>query len=218
MCRFIAVLSPKPISLEPYLEMLKEQARNGKRNPHPDGFGYWILGDKEWYYRSASPVWEFVGSLPKGRVAMLHARKRGNRGAPVSITNVHPFLCKNSVFMHNGFIDIPPRDDACGATDSESFFLTLLEMGIEEGVKDVIKRFPIVSANFVMWHQGRMIIFRYARKMEDYFTIWFKKGETLVISTEGGGEGWVEVKNGEMWIIDKNLEFEIRCIFPEMCR
>ncbi len=217
MCRFVAVLSMKDIDLEPHLDFLKYQAKNGKRAPHKDGFGYWILSENgEHYYRSTIPAWEHAGSLPKGSVAFFHARKRGLHGAPVSILNVHPFIKNGAVFMHNGLLKIDRHPMALGDTDTESFFLKILEEGIDNTLKSLEKK-SYTSLNFVMWDRARLIIFRAAKRLKNYFTIFIKKEESRIIISTEGDESWREIKNGEMIIIQRDLSFETRCIFQDMC-
>ncbi len=218
MCRFVAVISKDDINLEPYLNFLKLQAKEGKRAPHGDGFGFWILSDNgEHYYRTTMPAWKYRGSLPEGKIAFLHARKRGLEGAPISILNVHPFLYDGRVFMHNGSLKIEKHPKALGNTDTESFFLKLMDLGLEKALQNVKKRGNFSSLNFVMWDGGKIIIFRAARRRENYFTIYIKRdGNKIIVSTEGD-DSWEEVKNGEMVIIHRDLSSETRCIFRDMC-
>jgi glutamine amidotransferase len=218
MCRFVAVISKEDIDLERYLELLKVQSSEGKRGPHRDGFGFWILSDGgEHYYRTTLPAWEFAGYIPEGHIAFFHARKRGLKGAPVDISNVHPFIKDGYVFMHNGSVKIKKHPKSIGSTDSESFFLTLLEKGIEVGLNYIRDNFSFTSLNFVMWDGNKMIIFRLAKIMKNYFTIFMKEeSERIIISTEGD-TSWKEIGNGEMVIIHRDLSSETRCIFPDMC-
>ena len=219
MCRFVAVISRRDIPLKEYMELLKHQAREGKRGPHKDGFGFWILSKRgEHHYRSTLPAWEFVGDLPSGHVAFLHARKKGLTGAPVDISNVHPFIRNGYVFMHNGAVNVKRHPKSIGTTDTESFFLTLLDMGLDKGLKHIVENFSFMSLNFVMWDGKNVIALHQAKRMMNYFTIFMKKEDDKIIISTEGDESWYEVKNGEMIIIHPNLSFETRCIFPDMCR
>ncbi len=219
MCRFVAVLSSEDINLREYFNFLKKQALEGKRAPHRDGFGYWILSKNgEHYYRTTLPAWNFKGALPKGHVAFFHARKRGKTGAPVEIDNVHPFIRRGSVFMHNGTLHIHKHPRAVGDTDTESFFLTLLDHGIEEGLKSIVENEEFTSLNFVMYRGEDLYIFRLAIKAESYYSIFIKENSSeIVISTEEMGAGFRKMRNGEMLIISKDLKVDSYCIFPDMC-
>ncbi len=218
MCRFVAVISKQNTDLNPYLDFLKIQAKEGKRAPHGDGFGFWILSDDgEHYYRTTAPAWKYHGSIPKGRIAFFHARKKGRNGAPISILNVHPFLYDGKVFMHNGSLKIDKHPRALGGTDTESFFLNLADVGLEKGLEKIRKMENFTSLNLVMWDGENTIIFRAARKRENYFTIYMKKeNDKIIVSTEGD-DSWIKLKNGEMIIIHKDLSSEAHCIFPDMC-
>lgn len=220
MCRFLALISKEDINLRDYLNFLKKQAEEGKRAPHRDGFGYWILSEKgEYYYRTTIPAWEFEGTLPKGHIAFFHARKRGKTGAPVGLLNVHPFIHRDTVFMHNGILSVEKHPRALGDTDTESFFLTLLDIGIEEGLKHIVENEKFTSLNFVMYKEGKIHIFRLASKLQDYFTIFLREDENkIVISTEKMDVNWREVQNGEMITILENLKIRSNCVFPDMCR
>jgi len=218
MCRFVAVISKQDINLDPYLALLKNQARKGKRSPHKDGFGFWILSTKgEYYYKSTLPAWDFLGSLPSGYVAFFHARKRGLKGAPVNLSNVHPFLRDGHTFMHNGLVNIDWHPRSIGMTDTESFFLTLLEKGLEKGLRYVRENFSFRSLNFVMWDGKNVIVFRLAKSMKSYFTVFMKKVDDRVIISTEGDESWYKIRNGEMIIIHNDLSFETHCIFPDTC-
>jgi glutamine amidotransferase len=218
MCRFVAVIARENMEMRKYLEFLKRQASNGKRSPHGDGFGYWILGDSEYFYHSTTPVWKHTIPIPNGRIAFLHARKRGKTGAPIEINNVHPFIYQGSVFMHNGIVDMPRHPKASGTTDTESYFLTLLDMGIERGLKYIAKYHEFSSLNFVMYKNEEIHIFRLANKLPDYFTIFIKESEKhILISTESDGSEWREVKNGELIRISNELNIHSNCIFPDRC-
>ena len=218
MCRFVAVISKEDMPLQPYFSFLLEQAKNGKRAPHPDGFGFWIKSRKgEYAYKSTLPIWENDITIPNGKIGFFHARKRGEKGADVDIKNVHPFI-REGVFIHNGFLNIPKHPMAIGNTDTESFFLTLLEYGVKEGVKRIIKNYDFKSLNFVMYYKEKLYVLRLAKKLQDYFTIFIKRdNEKIVISTEKYNNSWEEVKNGELWIINLGLEIEKSCICQDMC-
>ncbi len=219
MCRFVAVIATNDIPLEPYLNFLKYQAEYGKRSPHGDGFGYWIKAkDGEYYYRTTVPVWKTTLSITKGYLAFFHARKRGESGAPVNINNVHPFVHEGAVFMHNGIVEFEKHPKAIGTTDTESFFLTLLDMNVLRGLKHIVITHPFESLNFVMYKDEKIYIFRYAKVRKNYFTLFIKKEEDrIIISTEKNEDSWREVKNGELITIVPELKLSSSCIFPDMC-
>ncbi len=220
MCRFVAVISKNNTDFKKYFKFLLMQAKNGKRSPHPDGFGYWIKSENgEYLYKSTSPIWDNEIKLPLGIIGFFHARKRGEAGAEVNLVNVHPFVRDGAVFMHNGLLDIPRNPAAIGNTDTESFFIELLDKGPIDGVKDMIEKYDFKSLNFVMYYRDVLYVFRGAKTLQGYFTIFIKMEEDkIVISTEKDDDSWIEVRNGEMWLIDQGLHSEKFCISQDMCR
>ena len=218
MCRFVAVISKDDIPLQPYFSFLLMQAKKGKRAPHPDGFGFWIKSDGEYIYKSTLPIWENNISVSHGKIGFFHARKRGESGAKVDIRNVHPFI-HSGVFMHNGILSIPKHPKAIGDTDTESFFLTLLEYGIKEGIEKVIANYKFKSLNFVMYYKEKIYVLRLARELQDYFTIFLKRERNkIIISTEKDEREWEEIGNGELWVINPGLQIEKFCVYQDICR
>jgi len=218
MCRFVAVISREDIPLQQYFSFLFTQAKSGKRAPHPDGFGFWIKSSRgDYVYKSTLPIWENDVAVPEGKIGFFHARKRGEKGARVDIRNVHPFV-RDGVFMHNGILNIPRHPRAIGNTDTESFFLTLLDYGVQEGIEKVMQNYEFKSLNFVMYYKEKIYVFRAAKKLQDYFTIFLKREkDRIIISTEKDNGSWEEVGNGELWIINPELQIEKSCVYRDMC-
>ncbi len=218
MCRFVAVISKDDIPLQPYFSFLLNQAKNGKRAPHPDGFGFWIKSsDGNYIYKSTLPIWENNVTVPNGKIGFFHARKMGESGAKVDIRNVHPFV-RDGVFMHNGVLSIPKNPKAIGDTDTESFFLTLLDYGVKEGIEKIIGNYDFKSLNFVMYYKEKIYVLRLAKEMQEYFTIFIKReGERIIISTEKDEEEWEEVENGKLWVINPDLHIKKFCVYQDMC-
>ena len=213
MCRFMAVISTKSFDPEPYIKELERQAESGKNSPHGDSWGLWLKTDNyEILHRETSPIWDRKIKFPEGRILLAHARKKGEKGAEVSLKNTHPFLRGNAVFMHNGVVKIKKHLYAQGNTDSESYFLHLLDMGILSGVRYVAENYKFISLNCVIYRDGKIYVVRVTPKNDKYHTIFLKKEESrIAISTEGDG---VLVPNGKALIIDENLKIEERNIFP----
>ncbi len=207
MCRFVAVISKKPFETAEYINMLKHQARYGKRAPHKDGWGAYIRKENgDILHKETVPVWLSSATFPRSYILMAHARKKG-RGAKVAICNTHPFVCGDAVFMHNGVIKIVKHPLAKGDTDSESAFLTLLSSDLDE-FKKRLKTFAETheyrALNFVMLYDAKLIVVRSANANADYYSIYFKReGDKIVISTElEHGEA---MKNHTGMVIDENL-------------
>ncbi|MCD6276424.1 MAG: class II glutamine amidotransferase [Thermoplasmata archaeon] len=214
MCRFIAVMSSNPFDPEPYLTELEKQARYGKNSPHGDGWGIWLKDDKrEILHKEIVPIWESDFKFPYAKIMIAHARKKGREGARKSLLNTHPFIKNNSVFIHNGMVKLERHLYSVGETDSESYFLYLLDMGLLRGLQFISENYFFTSLNSVLYKDRKMYVIRLTRKMEDYYTIFIKKEDgKIIITTEGDGK---MIPNNTVAIINKNLKISYRRIFQD---
>ncbi len=214
MCRFIAVVSEEEFDPAPYVEEVERMAREGKRPQHKDGWGIWIKNGKaEYLHKETLPIWERkVRNFPRANILFVHARKRGN-GARVALENTHPFVSNGAVFMHNGTIDIS-HEESCGETDSEKFFMNILHRGLWNVLCE-IEKYSFKSVNSVLYLNGKVYGIRYAKAMEDYYSLYLRREDgRIVLSTEGPGE---EVKNKSVVSIDYG-EYEVLPFCPGMFR
>jgi glutamine amidotransferase len=203
--------------------MLKNMAKNGMRAEHGDGWGLWALAESgiEVYHRETKAIWKSnISGFPEFRILFAHARKRGNRGAKVAIENTHPFLYRGAVFMHNGFININ-SDESCmqctaGGTDSERFFVKIMQDGLESAIAG-LRDIEVSAANFVMYLDGKVYVMRYARESEDYYSIYMDvRKDLIVLATEGPGE---KLPNYHVAVIDaETFEIEYRRVFQDTFR
>ena len=142
MCDFIVVNQSKPFRIDEYLaEVVK---RRKALSEDEDGWGVFFEDDSDWVvvkepqaaWRSPFFLWfEKKKFGVKSKTLIIHVRKATH--GSVSWQNTHPFIAevdgKKYVFAHKGdvskFIEnvelkkFKPR----GETDSEKFFLYLLE-------------------------------------------------------------------------------------------
>ncbi len=163
MCRILASISKKPISLEPFLIShrcsLLSQSTANKEKLQKDGWGIaWF--DGSWHLeKSQNPVFEEKEALrtmasEKYSLFIAHIRKASNpMNLPVeelrAYENTQPFSYRNFVFAHNGQINHPDRvkesmgewaDMVKGINDSEVYFWLLMKYIHEKGdVVDAIK-------------------------------------------------------------------------------
>lgn len=120
MCRMVIYKGPRiPLSrlvMDPPHSLVKQgsEAKEMLAGPlNADGFGVsWYeteLGRTPALYRNTNPIWTDpnVSTLfPRIASHLFFAHVRAaSDGMPVSITNTHPFVVKQFMFMHNGFID-----------------------------------------------------------------------------------------------------------------
>lgn len=215
MCRFIAVVSREPFDPSPYIQEVEKMARYGRRAEHGDGWGVWIKNDEYQYlHKETLPIWKrTVQNFPEAKILFVHARKKG-RGAEIALENTHPFLSKGAVFMHNGLIEIS-HEESCGETDSERLFMNILHRGLWNVLCE-IEKYEFTSVNSVLYNRGKIYAIRYAKKDEDYYTLYIRReGDRVVISTEGPGE---EIENGTVLSMDEDGHFEVLPFCPNMFR
>ena len=156
MCRWAAYLG-EPLFLEEIvsapchsLVAQSHHAREGKTATNGDGFGVAWYGERAepGLYRDILPAWSdpnlrsLAGQI---RSPLFLAHVRASTGGATSRANCHPFAQGRWSFMHNGqigcFDAIRRRlegglSDALyaarqGTTDSELFFLLMLDEGLE---------------------------------------------------------------------------------------
>ena len=213
MCRFIGVIGKNEFDVEEYISMMVDIAKNGKRSPHGDGWGLWLKNDNfELLHKETVPIWERrTGKFPKAKILFLHARKRGGNGE-ISLMNTHPFIKKNAVFMHNGLINIEHPCSA-GTTDSENMFLYILDAGLFNFLCNV-EKYEFSSINSLLYMDEKLYAIRYAKKMENYYTIFIKrKKDKIILSTDLDGE---EIENKSVVIINNSLEISKHRICQDM--
>lgn len=157
MCRWIAYRG-QPLYLDELLlkpaNSLIDQSlgcRQGATRTNGDGFGIgWYDSKPEpGLYREILPAWNdcnlkaLAAQICSG---LFFAHVRASTGTETARRNCHPFAYENWLFMHNGKIggyDLCRRklesllDDGLfaarmGSTDSELFFLLLIQNGLQE--------------------------------------------------------------------------------------
>lgn len=96
-----------------YTPKFKENPRNF--NIHGDGFGFWGINrdDRdEFYYKVEKPIWqdrnlEYLLVNRKFHFLISHIRAvHPFSSSTISYNNCHPFVYKDYVFIHNGFMNL----------------------------------------------------------------------------------------------------------------
>ena len=156
MCRWQSYCGPAiyldQLSYEPEHSLIDQSmhAFESKSAINADGVGVGWYGDRDipGIYRQIQPAWNDNNLRNLSHhvsASLFFAHVRASTGTAVSISNCHPFVHGNWMFMHNGSIShfaqirrdmeagIP--DDAygqrLGTTDSEAFFLMMFANGLE---------------------------------------------------------------------------------------
>jgi predicted glutamine amidotransferase len=225
MCRMLACLTADGIS-ESLITDFRRLSHDGKVPPraapgHTSGWGAFAsdFGSSTLHYRSSrdasdDPSFDAVrramANLSGPKSIMIHLRK-ASIGKPQS-SNSHPFVIDGRAFMHNGSIRglskiFSASRKPLGQTDSEKFFLLLLDSlegrGMSEALAVTIPRLEALdysSLTFVMQDGHSMYAYRHFSRYEDYYTLYYSKsGRSIVFSSERlPGLEWNLIGNREL--------------------
>lgn len=204
MCRMVAVQSKSSVKAD-WLLAFEPLAVHGKLRcdmsvpGHGDGWGmvsYFKENFPEYLAREPHSETEDSEVYKKGaqfleqskaKVAMIHFRKI-SVGQP-AISNTHPFLYKQWSFCHNGtiydsekisLVSLKPS----GSTDSERFFLYLMEhldpqnhlKSIKKSVQQIKKNFKYTSLTFLLTDGKTIYAYRDCDpQYDDYYTLYNAK-------------------------------------------
>lgn len=248
MCRLTAYIGPQipleNIVVKPRhsLVVQSREASESKTTVNGDGFGLaWYQGHAEpGLYREVLPAWSdsnlsSLCRLVQSRLFLAHVR--ASTMSESIRTNCHPFTYKQWSFMHNGQIghfDQLKREleaslsdnlyqERRGTTDSEMFFLLLLNAGLEEhphqAIRAVINRLievsraenqqPFLRLSCVFSDGDTLYGFRYATDQFSptlYLSRTLDNGGTCLASEplEGDIHNWEAIKCGTFVKISLN--------------
>jgi predicted glutamine amidotransferase len=175
----------------------------------------------------------------KSKAALLHLRW-ATAGMAVNENNTHPFTYQDISFIHNGSITPPTALDplidkkylslAKGSTDSERYFLFLLTQiekhgfveGVKSGLSYIKNNCTYSSINMMIQNDQSFVaaciynqdkIPDRFKDQPDYYHLKYttKDNQVVVASSGWNQEGWQEIPNGSVLVVDgvgqkQNLE------------
>ncbi len=199
MCRMAAFSSERTVDIKPYFDHLQRMAKEGKKSPHPHGWGMFCVGGgKVIYHRSEKAAFEDEPPIFRANLCIMHARK-ASPGTKVWPYAVHPFLFmkdgKIFALAHNGSLDLAEeeKERLIFGVDTE----ILLERMAEGWFEGLVKLAGRASSLTTLVSDGEKLwAFRCCTKSCDYYTLFLREEEGIVvISSEGEGR---ELRNGEL--------------------
>jgi predicted glutamine amidotransferase len=164
--------------------------------------------------------------------SLLHFRW-ATSGLSVKTENAHPFVLGEYSFIHNGAVNPPDVLDkfispqylekATGTTDSEKYFLLVVQevekLGLIDGIKEALKiikgNADYSSINAMLLTPEKLIVVnehenskRPSDQPEDYYELKFKEGsEGVVVASSGWNQdGWKDVPNHSLMVIDRKSQ------------
>lgn len=212
MCRMIAFSSERDVEVSHFIYKLRKMAREGKKSPHPDGWGFFCrdsLGNV-FYNRSTRPIFEDEVPNFLASNCIIHARK-ASPGTTKGILSVHPFLFlkgeKIFALAHNGSVKVDEKESMRIGVDTELIIKQLLQGDLE----DIPKKFHDATSTTLFLSDGNVIsAMRCCWEQCDYYTLFLREEEgVIVISSEGKGK---ELRNGEIVVLRSGKIVDVKLV------
>ncbi|MCD6449309.1 MAG: class II glutamine amidotransferase [Thermotogaceae bacterium] len=201
MCRMLAFSSISDIAIRGYLNKLKKMAKDGKKAPHKDGFGYFALnscGIFSLVKSKNSIIDKNITTDFKAKILIAHARKASPE-TKKGDDQAHPFsFYKNgnlTVLAHNGSLK-EYSSDVLGV-DTEQVLRIIAEEGFEEGTK-TLSKMNYRALNLLVFQNDFLYALRLTSAGFDYYTLFVaEKDGLVVVSSESVFKGMQPLENGQ---------------------
>ncbi|KTD72655.1 class II glutamine amidotransferase [Legionella tucsonensis] len=204
MCRFVAYIGKENILLadlliKPNNSLIKQSllARESRTLTNGDGFGlgwYTSFDKMPALFTSLFPAWNdqnFSYLAKKTMAPLFFAHIRAASTGGVSHFNCHPFIYKNWLFMHNGWIPYFKKikrqihnlldDDIYnwvkGSTDSELIFALFLQLAKNSKIKNSYDIYNILLKTLKIIDE---LVKKHHKKGVSYFNICATDGKRIV--------------------------------------
>ena len=250
MCRWIAYKG-EPTYLEelvfkPANSLVAQslQCQQGAARTNGDGFGIGWYGSRAepGVFREVLPAWNDLNLQTLTRQIqseLFFAHVRSSTGTETSRLNCHPFSHDRWLFMHNGQIGEYAKcrrrleallgdelfDARLGTTDSELFFLLMLQNGLDhdpaEAIRATIRQINGIAAScgcrdpfkltICLSDGQRLFACRYASEGTAPSLYWQVQDQNVLIASEpfdGTASSWNAVSENCFFAVDDEIVVE----------
>jgi predicted glutamine amidotransferase len=210
MCRLLAVRSPAPVPITPYLEQFARLAQASQTyQGHGWGIAYRNTASQWVHYKNIQPIWDAdVQQFPASALFLVHARS-AYRDEGIVVENNMPFYDEDAVFIFNGELQ-GVRLKAEGRIGAEKIFCVIKrfyrgDMGaaLRQGTALIRQRTRAIRAmNIIMADTQRLYVSSFYTGDPAYFQMAVKRAEaTVVCSAPLPGENdWQRLPNDSFHI------------------
>ena len=208
MCRLLAVRSPTPVPITPYLEQFARLAQASRAyQGHGWGIAYRNAADQWVHYKNIQPVWDAdVRQFPASRLFLVHARS-AYRDQGIVVENNMPFYDEDAVFIFNGELQgVRLKEE--GRIGAEKIFRVIkryyrgdLGQALRQGTALIRQRTRAIRAmNIIMADAQQVCVSSFYTGDPAYFQMAMKRGEATVVCSEPfpGDTGWQRLPNDSL--------------------
>jgi glutamine amidotransferase len=191
MCRLLTIKSETPFAIAPHLKKFAEIAKNSKEyQGHGWGCAY-LDKSADWrFYKNINPVWQDdFDQFGATRLLVAHARS-AFEDKDIVVENNMPFFDGRTVFIFNGELrGVKIREE--GRIGAEKIFNYIrrfdngkTRQALEKAVGIIRKRTRYIRGmNIIMVNDQGIFVSSYFTEDENYFTMHYREGRELVISS-----------------------------------
>jgi glutamine amidotransferase len=205
MCRLLTVRSKTAFDITPHLEKFAHIARNSKEyQGHGWGCAYRNDAGGWEIYKNINPVWEDdLSRFGATTLLVAHARS-AFEDRDIAIENNMPFSDGRSVYIFNGELR-GVRIREVGRIGAEKIFNYIrrfdkgdTRQALEKATGIIKKRTRYIRGmNIIMVHDGGIFVSSFFNEDEEYFTMWYKEGDELIICSQAypSESNWRKIAN-----------------------
>lgn len=205
MCRLLTVRSQTPFAIAPHLKIFADISKNSKEY-QGHGWGCAYLDDVAGWkiYKNINPVWEDDFShFSQTTLLVAHARS-AFEDRDIVIENNMPFFDGRTVYIFNGELrGVRIREK--GRIGAEKIFNYIRRFDKGDTQQALVKAVGIIQKrtrhirgmNIILVNEEGIFVSSNFTEDEEYFTIWYREGNELVICSTpySTGKNWQRIAN-----------------------